>query len=502
MSCFTKEEKLLVVGASLAATGAIAVIFTRMFSVALWLPLTITAAPLTALISVMARRRRMRELSAAMATAISAFVASPSIVAAALSVAEAVKSGGFSYVTARNLYENLGEAFRLVALVISASVFLAALAAFSAALMSPVIGDVDARLLADRVMHVSRKSRRWSAAGLLLGFSLPLVASMKLAPGLNAAQLYAYLALPAALLSSPISVSLSFLVFTLVPLQNGFLLGAALGCTLYSLANRAQSPRRAEAEGYGGLFQLSLSALVLILILFTLTGPAFPPYLLLLLLLSIVSSSAATSLEGSSFSLSTALLALLAQRLTAEIDSLLNLQVSLSWLAPFVFLASLAALTQLHVRVLPRGAEDCDPGMLAVAAPVAIGLLAIPYYAAGQPWSLPTPKRYEVSLIAVLLSLLLSLGGLSAHVLARSMTGSTVSLLAAAVPLHPSGMLLAALLSDYLPDKALLGIAVSSLGLKLLLTRISPETVSDFTGGVSVGAGLSLLALHFYASLK
>lgn len=495
MSCFTRGEKLLVLGTSLAVTGALAIAATRSSAAGAWLPLTLVVAPLITALSALAKRRRMSEFAVAFAAPVSALAASPAVVIAASGIVEAVKSGGFSYVVARNLFESLGASFWYVALAVSASMFLASLLVLSTAIGAVAVNDVDARLLAERASRALGGEPRWAFLGFLLGLLIPLVSAWHTRSS-SEAQLYLYFALPAALLTSPLPVSLSFLLYAALPLpRNGLLLGATLGCAFHAAASRALYGRRAAAEGYWGLFQLALAALILSLAFFTLVGPTFPAYMLSFLLLSLAAGAAATSLESTGFSLSVALLVLLSQRLAAEAEALPGVEVAASWLFPLILSASLAALVQLHLRWFSREVEYCEPGLLLAAAPVAAGLLAIPYYAAAFSWPPPAVRRYEVSAPAVLLPLLVSAGGLAAQALARSATGSFLSLAAAAAPLHPSGMLLAALLGDQLRDPSSLMFIAGLTALKILLTVVKPGAVRSISGGASAGAGLGLVAL-------
>lgn len=507
MSCFAKEEKLLALGTSLTVTGMLALLFTRLPGVGTWLPLTIAVAPVITILSALAKRKQMSELAVALAASLSAFAASPAVVVAASGIVEAVKSGPFSYVIARNLLENLGAAFWYVALAISASMFLATLTAFSSIFGALAVNDVDARLISERASRAAGRETRRVIAGFLLGFSLPFIL-LTLSPrqaqsGVDEAQLYTYLVLPTALLTSPLSVALSLLVYAALPLpQNGLLLGATLGSAVHTLVLRAFHGKRTAAEGYGGLFQLSLAILVFILVFFTLIGPAFPVYLLLFLAFSLVSGAAATSLEGAGFSLSVAFLILQSQRLTGEVEALFNWEPGVGWLAPLTLLASLAALVRLHLHVSQDKVEECDLGMFIAAAPIVVGLFAAPYYAAKQAWQFPSFRRYEVDMLAVLLPLLISVGGLVAQLLARRGVGSYASFAIAAAPLNPSGMLLAAGLGGYLRSPTSLALIAGVIALKLFLARAKPDAIPSFSGGVSAGAGLALLAAAFSALLK
>lgn len=500
MSCFTRGEKLLVLGTSLLAAGTLAIVTSRSSAAGAWLPLTLVAAPLITTLAALARHRRMSELAVAFAAPVSVLVASPVLVTAASGIMEAVRSGGISYVITRNLFESLGAAFWYVALAVSVSIFLATLLALSTAIGYLAVNDVDARLLAERASQTPRGVARWTLFGFLLGLAPLLSWSTR---GTGEVQLYLLFVLPAAILSSPLPVSLSLLLYAALPLpRNGLLLGAALSCALHTLASRALYGRRATSESYSGLFQLALAILVLTLSFFTLVGPAFPVYVVLFLSLSLIAGAAATSLESMGYSSSAALLALLSQRLVAEAGALFGAGVSVGWLAPLVLSASLAALVQLHLRWFSRKNEECDMGMLVVAAPVIAGLISAPYYSAAPAWPNSVARRYEVSSIAVLLPLLISAGGLAAQALAKSTAGSFVSLVAAAAPLHPSGILLAALFGDQLRDPFFTVFIACFTLLKLLVTRVKPEVVPSVSGGAGASAGLGLLAIALHASLK
>ncbi len=489
MSCFTRSEKLLNLGSAVLTAGIVALVFSG--EDALRLPPTLVSLPLLATLAVLAKLRGRRPSSAVLGASLSALAASPALIAASSLLLESVRSGSLGSLFARDLLDRLGGSFYLVSALSSLAVFFAALLLFATPPVDFLLSGADQRYYAGRLLDaLSSASLLWSFLGFISGFAAALVLSR-----LGQAERWvAHVVLLSAVLASPLHTSFSLITYLLLPLPpNGLLLGAALGSASYMILMSFLQRRQVEASGESAMLQVAAAILVLVLVFFTFAGPAFPQYMLAYIaLLSLVLSTTAVT-EGYGASLSIALVHTLSLRIAREAASLLGL--STPELTPFLLVSYVAALARSLWTQVSWRSGDCEVGVFPVLLPLMAGFAALPLYPTLQLKLPQPPPRLEVSMVSVLLPLVLSVAAALHQRAAVKLVTSALPVLAV-TPLHPSGLLLAALFAPTLgEDRAfLVGLVLLATLAKLALVRAKPGRSKEVVAFFGAGAGLLVLA--------
>ncbi|GEM_PF-4222290 len=496
MSCFTRSEKLLNLGSAILSAGVIALVFSG--EDALSLPVTLASLPLLATLAVLAKLRGRSPASAVLGASLSAVAAAPALLAASSLLVESVRSGSLGSLFAQDLFERLGVSFYLVSALSSLAVFFAALLLFATPPVEELLSGVEQRHYAGRLLETLRSaSPLWSSLGLAAGFAAALVLS-RLS---HSEQWVARVVLLSAVMASPLHTPLSFIVYLLLPLPpHGLLLGAALGSAAYMILTSFPQHRRVEASGESTMLQVAAAMLMLLLVFFTFTGPAFPQYMLLYIaLLPLVLSITAVT-EGSGASLSIALMYSLSLRIAREAALLLG--ASTLELTPFLLASYVAALARSLWLQASRRSGDCEVGILPVLLPLAAGFAALPLYHVPQPKLPEPPPRLEADILSVLPSLILS-GAAALHQRAAAKLATSKLPVLAVTPLHPSGLLLAVLFAPKPgEDRAfLIGLVLVAALAKLALTKARPERSKEVATFFGVGAGFLILASSLLGTL-